>query len=371
MGKLDEAVEKWAWESERYGPRCLWMSHIPNCSGRRYYVFSRDVQISVFKRNPIFHEAIFPGERVKLHYDFDLKKDEIDEGLNLHEDGRRRLDILKKQTVELLKGLGYDHIEEPLCFLGIREDKFSVHLIYPNTWFESPAHLLRFIQPVDKAVDRSVLTRALGETPAFLRMPFARRFKELKNPITNELYSVEVPGSELLLDGHITFKPHLLYLGCVSIGMCKPPSDESRYVKISDPIVRQSFKSNSKAADIHPALYRAIIHGASAVLEYIGAYNSQIEVDAPDAWRAYVKAEVFCRMLYQSKKKRTVHENNNAMVRMFRDSDWRLRVCVKCLDPDCKGWEEFFAEDFTYLYTRVIQMSLEAQSSGQSLITQA
>jgi hypothetical protein len=377
MFKLEEAHQKYKQECERGVKACLLATPSRYSKGYAYYVFTRKNAHGLAKRYPRFHEAIHPGQPMRLLLDFDLKAKDVPPQQNVHEVGTKMLASILAQVRGLLMK-ARKHLkepeDEPIILLGSRADKYSVHVVYPTCWFKSPAHLLKFMEPLPKAVDRAPIKRAIRSV-SFIRMPFARRCvlecrsshpKSVACVPKCKMGHVEVEASELLPQTGEKYSADFLSRACVSVGMADPPPEDSMYVNVTIPEdLLNAGPKDDEPGPLDPETRMRVKRSAMKVIRYMGVPEGQIVKMVPSSaeeWKAYIPPVLFCGNLYATKGRLT-HQRNESLLRMFRDVDGKLRVCNTCLDLDCGGWSRVCDEDFTHLYTTALTQPLPSQGA--------
>lgn len=97
-----------------------------------------------------YHEYILPNRPCKLFADVDVK------GVSM-EEGMRILYQLMDDIASYFEEWFEESLEKPLIFSASSfPEKLSIHIIYENTWFETPRAVGRFMESFKDRVDMNV-----------------------------------------------------------------------------------------------------------------------------------------------------------------------------------------------------------------------
>jgi hypothetical protein len=302
------------------------------------------------------HEAMHYDRPCKLHVDVEFHYTTFEEG------ERRRVWLQEEIYRRLQHALGLQ--KEPECIIldSSSPIKYSVHLIYPDVWFEAPVHIkelldgLYLLKPYKKKSweekepeeAKHVVDKHYSTTKSNLWMRFPYNHKrEFKIP--------------LLPRGIKSFSPEVFGRCCISLYSDESPWStyfpRPKYV-YSIPLkiygsVGNSIQ-NTELVSIHNSVYEGsedsyqrIHQGANRVIDYLirtkGESPGEIrpsgfQIHADGSYRVHLHPGLHCV------RKNGTHDS----IFMGVGSHDNRHVWSWCMDDMCK-FRAYFPEDFLYV----------------------
>jgi hypothetical protein len=278
-----------------------------------------------------WNEVILPGRPCKLVVDIEHKviTDETNGQAQEEELSKIQRDISEKYLADY-----HEVLESPIVLEATRlPDVFSIHLVYPSTWFASPGDILRFIYPVTLHYPPGRIDRGIYSDTSVkqLRLPYCSKRED--------------PTRVLLpRDGPRKFDWDFFLKCCVSVTIQAPPTEEKQAVNASG-IPMPSPPSSLSGRDTGTS---DMPEEVSRVIRYLricyGPFTvSGLKVNGIE-WQCYVRPGLFCPHKYETEGD-GFHQSKKPMYIGSKDGK---RVYVMCPDDACSK-QAYLAENMEHL----------------------
>jgi hypothetical protein len=308
-----------------------------------------------------YHEIIFGGRPwpVKFFLDVEVEPKDIGNRDITKEDAKKyneRIDQFMRCATALAATLGVGHMfTGPLVYdasriaLGNRDvtaTKYSVHLIFPDAWFDCVASLLVFIHMLKFEVDKQYGAETLPKidmavyrehTFSMLRLPFCSKASD--------------PNRKLLprvSDGLNVYNRALFLRSCVSVSITGWPKDTKEFICMTSTETAVATAAVKKKPIVlcDEQVIEAGIERIMAYIElkYGGFDYKKPEIFANGKWRVYCLRSISCELSSNS----TGHGSNNMYI--CSEPPPLGQVYFECLDPDCKKYRTYLTENFSHFY---------------------
>jgi len=334
-------------------------------AGWTHKLISREKVIQAFeKRERYYHEAIFPHNPCRIYLDIDFKAP-----FDREECETKLFYLINNVKRIIYQYWGYKDGEgtnvDVMIMDGIRDDKYSVHVVFPNAWVESPHFLKILFREYRDIVDMNAYHSPGRETPSFLRFPYADKISA-----RGDMIQKIVPGTACVpRDGPTEFDREWFLRGCVSVGMVDPPPEgDPQYLKIPESVLDDI--QYSRVDGVVDARARA---GAMAILDWfakiqqcqISAQNIQF-TKPPYNWHVYLNPGVFCFHRYNTRPDEGGHHISNSS--MFKvslverikavgdGSKYEIEEVlvgeIRCLDDTCERSSYVLGQNLRDIFAR-------------------
>lgn len=227
-----------------------------------------------------------------------------------------------------------EELEEPIILEATRlPDVFSIHLVYPTTWFATPGDVGRFLHPIIQKYPTGRMDLNIYSDHAI---------KQLRLPYCSKL---DDPSRVLLpRNGPRRFDWDFFLKCCISTTICGPPPPGVTPKTCGTPIpktISSRAQGEEGAKGEEEGVHRVLSYLRTCYGPFV--HSGLVVKSGGREFECHVKPGLFCPLKYE-KDKSGFHMSNG----MYLGSKDGKRVYTSCTDESCRK-HAYLAENFEAL----------------------